>query len=567
MPSISNLIRYCLCASSLFLMASCGGGGGSVSTLTSFTIAGTAATGLAISNGTVEAKCKTGTGSTTSNFDGTFTIEIANGAMPCMLRAVDPITKLELHSVAESGAKRANISPVTELVTANLLGTVPATVFATFTSDVQAKITTQSLESALKTVQAATVALGSDADMSNVDVMKVSLSAATELASGDANDKKIDALMSALAAADKKISDLTTALKSSTQDNARTTLLGIVGEAANSLESCPNARTGDVWIFGTTIGDPIAYRVDFKSMVLIKKSTNARYPIEFVRDSNQDIVPCAFKSSISGYTYEYRITEGGLTVAYTPTGGVMIIPAQKSIKITDAGFAGSYPAMAFVRSKTSDLRFALPIRFEIDSNGDLSGFACDLTKSPPDCLKALNSSNKDDINCIVNDDGLYKCVSQASGFQASAALFQLGSHATMIMSISNMNVAGGSYSGVIVMTKAVKMTLPALGSTVPTNLTWFVASTGNSVTSGYSTPKQVTAVDSVARTYSASPAASVGVAGTLVTNYFLDTPANGFVYWKNVSSEAIQIRSKGWALSAVKPQGSSYYSTWIAHMN
>ena len=572
MPSISHFVRHCLGASALFFIVSCGGGGGGGAGggQSSFTIVGTAATGAAISNGVVDAKCKTGTGSTTSNDDGTFTIEVVNGSLPCMLRVVDPVSKLALHSVAESGATRANISPATELVTANLLGSVPATVFATFTNDEQAKITTQSIGNALKTVQAATVALGQDADMTNVDVIKGNLSAATELASGDANDKKIDALMAALAAADKRISDLTATLKSATQATASASMLETVGEAANALGSCPYARTGDVWIFGSTSGNPIAYRADFKSMVLIKKSTGVRYPIEFVRNGNQEIVPCAFTSNVSGYSYEYRITEGGLTVAYTPTGGVMIIPAQKTLKITDAAFAGSYPAMAFVKSKTSDLRFALPIRFEVDSGGNISGFSCDLTKSPPDCLKSIDSSNRDDVKCVNNIDGLYSCTSPASGFQASAALFQSGSLVTMLMSIENMNVGGGSYAGIIVMTKAVKMTLPALGSTVPTSLTWFVSSNGNSVTSGYSTPKQVTAVDSVARTYSASSsvsAAPVGVASAVVTNYYLDTPANGFVYWKNVSSEAIQIRSKGWALSAVKPPGSSYYSTWMAHMH
>ena len=38
------------------------------------------------------------------------------------------------------------------------------------------------------------------------------------------------------------------------------------------------------------------------------------------------------------------------------------------------------------------------------------------------------------------------------------------------------------------------------------------------------------------------------------------------MYWKSASTEAIQIRSKGWALSAVKPQGSLYYSTYVAHL-
>lgn len=68
--------------------------------------------------------------------------------------------------------------------------------------------------------------------------MKGGLTAATELAPGNPADKKIDALMSALAAADKKVSDLTTMMKSATSSaDAVSGLRSVVGNAVDSLPS------------------------------------------------------------------------------------------------------------------------------------------------------------------------------------------------------------------------------------------------------------------------------------------------------------------------------------------
>ena len=85
-----------------------------------------------------------------------------------------------------------------------LWGDTPSAAFASFNSTVHGKITAANISSAVTRVQAATAAIGSDADMTGVDIMKGSLTAATESSGGDANDKKIDALMAALTAADKK---------------------------------------------------------------------------------------------------------------------------------------------------------------------------------------------------------------------------------------------------------------------------------------------------------------------------------------------------------------------------
>lgn len=562
MPPLPQHFRLLLLSSSIAVLAACGGGGGSGGAASTLILEGTAATGAAMAGAAVQARCKSGSAATTSETDGSFRIELSPGSsLPCILQAVDPLTRLELHSLAESGASRANITPVTELVASHVLGTTPSAVFANFHADAQARVSSAALSESVKTVQAATAALGKDADLSEVDVMKGRLQAATDTSAGDAADRKIDALMATLAAADRRISDLSTALKSATVGNAGAQILGAVGDAAQSLASCPYARSGDVWVFGAASGKPLAYRADFKAMVLIKKSTQARYAIEFVRNTQQEVVPCAFRSSIEGMSYEYRVSEGGLAIAYTATGGSLIIPAQKTPQITDPSFAGTYPALAFIRSKTDDLRLALPIRFDIDASGKVSAYSCDLSKSPPECLSGIDASDKDDVACTAAEDGLYSCLSASSGLQAYASLFMNGSQATLVMSIGNMAVAGKGFSGMVVMTKAMPLSLPAVGASVPDASTWYATSTGSALSTGLATPRVVSSVNPAARSYIASAAATPGAA-PIPMEYHLDKPARGFVYSKSPNTQAIQIRAKGWSLSAIQPPGSSLYSSW-----
>lgn len=546
------------------LLASCGGGGGGSSLIGSnFSISGTAATGAAISNGSVEAKCKNGIGAATTTYDGTFSLDITNGSLPCILRATDPVSNLTLHSVIESGATTTNISPATELVTANLLGNTPALVFADFTNAAQEKISTTNIASSVATFQAATAVLGTEADMTGIDVMKGSLAAATELAPGNSADKKIDALMSALAAADKKVSDLSSFMKSATSStDAIAGLRSVIGNAVDSLPSCPNARSGDVWVFGIVGGAPLAYTADFKNLRLTKQSTNTTYPITQLLDSSSKVVPCAFTSSIGGVTYEYRISDGGLIVAYTPTGGILIIPAQKNHKLTDVSFAGTYPALAFIKSKTSTTRFALPIRFEMDTNGTLTGYTCDLSKELPDCLTTVDNSNKDNITCVANADGTFSCSSPSSGFQATTAVYVTGSQATLLMSITNMNVNNTAYAGMVVMTKAGRMSLPSVGMTSKAGSTWTVSSYGSNIYTSESAEMKVTAVSAAKNSFSSSVTNEYG---TYIGEHYLDLPARGLIYSEYDTSKSIQLRSpSGWSVGASKSHSQTFFSDWGA---
>ena len=106
------------------LLAACGGGGSSVSGGSALTLNGTAATGKPLV-GAVSATCKTGSGTATSNLDGSYTVVVNNGVGPCLL-AITPTGGVTMYSITSgSGATQtANITPMTNLLV-NYLRNVP----------------------------------------------------------------------------------------------------------------------------------------------------------------------------------------------------------------------------------------------------------------------------------------------------------------------------------------------------------------------------------------------------------------------------------------------------------
>ncbi len=559
------LIFQSLLVASLALTA-CGGGGGGGGVGTaasSITLKGVAATGAAISGGTVDVKCKNGTGTATTNADGTYTVTVADGAQPCILRAIDPITKVELFSIVESGGTTANITPVTSLVVANTLGDSPASSFSSFNSAVHDKITASNISTAVTRVQAATAAIGTDADMTGVDIMKGQLIAATDSAGGDATDKKIDALMAALTAADKKITDLTDQLKTATTSNAAASGLStVVGDSKYSLANCPYARNGDVWAINFAGAAPISYNADFNTMVLKKLSDNTTSAINFKRDASNNAIPCAFVSTIGGVATEFRVSEGGIGAWTQASDFGLVVPVQKTKLLTDASFAGTYPSLAFLREKTLGYRGALPIRFEVDSNGDMKSYSCDMTKTKPDCLTSVSSSSADPTTCVHQSNGTFACTS-AAGMAATGILYVTGSQATMFMSITNMNVGTYKFGGLLVMTKATKMSLPKLGTTSAAGTAWYtgVNPGGTVVVSGTTDASTVESVDTVNNSYTTSSAGTT----TTYTRY-IDTPANGLLFSKSTGTQGVTMSSPaGWAVAMIKGSGTDF-DGWAAYV-
>ena len=101
---------------------------------TTQSLTGTAAIGAAITDGTVTAICADGstfTESVTTDANGNWSGEVADGAMPCALQVTGGNPPVTLHSyVAAPGT--VNITPLTDLIMASATGENPADWFANF---------------------------------------------------------------------------------------------------------------------------------------------------------------------------------------------------------------------------------------------------------------------------------------------------------------------------------------------------------------------------------------------------------------------------------------------------
>lgn len=552
-------LSHLIALSILCGLTACGGGGGGGSSITSgITISGVAATGAAISGGTVEIKCSSGIAMGTTNADGSYSIMVNSGAQPCILRATDPVTKVQLHSIVENGSTTANITPVTDLVVANTLTDNPANTFSNFSPTAQAKITSANIATSVTRIQAVTASLGTDADLSGVDVMKGAMVAASASGSGDATDKKIDALMAALSAADKKIADLSAQVKTLTStSNASSTVTSVVGDAQYGLANCPYARSGDFWVLDLIGTAPEPWNVNFSTMVLKNKTTNATYAINLKRDASNNPIACAFTSTVNGRFVEYRVSPGGVGAWVHSTDFGIFVPAQKTKTLTDSSFAGVYPALGFVKAKSNSLRLGLPMSFEIKADGSVDAYSCDLTKTLPDCGTSVSSTSADPVTCTAVANGTFTC-SSAGGMTATAILFVTGNQAAMFMAVTNLNVNSAAYGGLIVLTKAPDAVLPSVGKTIEAGAGWVtgVESGSNSITSDITPAGRVESVNAAANSYTTSSSGSTATA-------YLNIPAKGFLYSNISGYKAIATGSQsGWLLQISKSAAASYYDGW-----
>lgn len=551
--------------STLALLAACGGGGGGGTTpASSLQITGTAATGAAIVSGTVEVKCQTGTGTATTSATGTYTVTVASGVQPCILRVTDPITQMQLHSVVEAGNTSANITPATDLVVANALGGSPSTAFTNYSAIEQQKITATNISTAVTRVQTATAALGTSADMTGIDIMKGTLQAATSDAAGNTADQKIDALMAALAAADKKIADLSAQLASATSGTAAASqLTTLVGNAQYSLASCPAARSGDIWVLDLLGTAPVGFNADFNTMVLKKLSDNSTSAINQKRDAQNAVVPCAFTANVSGSSVEFRVTDGGIGVWKNANDFGITVPAQRTKLVTDTGFAGTYPAAGFLRNTSTTARAAFPFKFQIGTDGKLQGYSCDLTKSVPDCTTALDTSNSSGTTCTSLSNGTLSCTA-ANGLRATAVLYVTGGQASMFMAVTQMPVNGSNFGGLLVMTKASPMQLPTVGKVSAAGSAWYagVNPGSNTVLSGDTVESHVESVNAANNSY-----VTLATGSTTTYTRYINTPSDGLAYASGSDGSRLLAigSSTGWSMAMAKTSTGTLYDGWAIY--
>jgi len=168
---------------------------GCVETESPPTISGLAATGAALGNASVSAKCVSGSATTTTAADGSFAL-VLNGAQvaPCLLQVTRGSTTL--HSYASSTGY-VNVTPITDLIVTKALGADPAASFAGFNASTAATIN-GGMAAAKTYVNAQLTAIS--AGVQSVDPMTGVFKV------GDANDRVLDTLNTQLAG--KSVADL-----------------------------------------------------------------------------------------------------------------------------------------------------------------------------------------------------------------------------------------------------------------------------------------------------------------------------------------------------------------------
>ncbi len=371
------------------MLSACGGSDDSSPTPTppppppapaSLTISGTASTGPALASAAVHVTCAAGDAAdTTTGTDGTFRASIVNGKLPCVLRSTAGDGGL-LHSVAAGDGSAttatANITPLTELVTANVAGGSPDALSTTFDAAAQAKVTPTTVATAITTTSAA---LLGTVDLTGANPLTDALIVSNGTAAGNAADQQITALTTAIANSGTTLAAVTTAVGS-----ALPTTPPILHQVAAQSASCSALRSGTYRILNPheSADSPTdeALRVIIDAHALTATDTGSDNDTSSTQLTPVDGTPCSFTYPDEFGTGTLLVSTGGVIVARSPssTGPIrtsFIIPEQTTPL---AQVAGTWNFLTYQRDDPSTALTPASGTLVFDAAGHAtSGTQCD----------------------------------------------------------------------------------------------------------------------------------------------------------------------------------------------
>lgn len=444
-------------------LTACGGGGGGAG----HTITGVAASGAAIAQGSVEAKCALGSGSTITGLDGSYRLTIPGGQGPCLLRATDPVTKSVFHSALEKDAATpvAHITPLSDLVVARALGTEPAAAFLNPGTQF-GSITSASLAAGIEAAQQAVVVIGSAL---NVDPLKGQLQTATAETQGTALDRAIDAIMATLAAADKALSQLAAALTNNAVA-VSASVTDLVQSSSTFLTGCPAARSGLVWVIDSfSTSPPVAHEINFSTSGAGAR-TLKRLSDNFSQAITPGSVSCSF---VTADGREFRISDNGIGIWQSTSAFGVLVPIQPSTSLTADSLTGQYGALGYLKGTYMysylgntypvDFTKALPLEFSINAPGKplIQGRRCDIASGSSGPTATCSGLDDADMQLIPTqctsipipgrgtNSGAQRCRNGATDAQSSFIVqvmaYKAGGSATVFLAVEKYRIPGVSY--------------------------------------------------------------------------------------------------------------------------
>jgi len=431
------------------VLSACGGGSdptSGVDSLAAQVVKGTAATGAAMPSATINATCGSASGTATTATDGTYTIKITGGGLPCVLTATSSDGTTVLHSLVagtgtSSSAAVAQITPLTELVVAQLAAGDPAKFVSSFSGSTA--ISADAVAAANTAVLAALKAAGLDVSkITDITAGTISIGSG-----GNSYDGVLDTLQKAITAANTTLAELATAV--STTASSGTAQGAVLGTllAPVATSSCPSLKGGTHRVIDFTDSTTYTATVDATNLTVsangnhytLTKNATCDYTLS---DTSHTRVLVA-KSGMAIWM------NGGGTTAAAGTVGVSF-PAQT---LDTTALAGVYDRVTYGAASATPFGAFGTATFD---GAGVNSTSINCTNGVGSC--APDSSSSPLGHVVATPDGGVDYLNPDGTLGAHAFGFRNAQGQTVL-------IAYESSGSVSVLSKQSTLALPAVGST------------------------------------------------------------------------------------------------------
>jgi hypothetical protein len=244
---------------------------------------------------------------------GTYSASVSGATLPCIVRVTDGGTVLHSVVATGTGTVTANITPVTELVTANVAGdgTTPDALYTGFDAAAQAKVTPTTVDNAVAVV---TAALVGTVDLAGTNPISGTLVAANGGTAANGLGTQAATLTAALADAVIPIAALDTAVSTATS-----TTDPLVHGLAQQATTCAALRSGIYRVIdpSSAVQDPdyAAHRIKLDAVALTSTDVEPGH--------SPGVIPLAAVSG-SPCSYTFAGDFGTSTVLASPGGPLVV---------------------------------------------------------------------------------------------------------------------------------------------------------------------------------------------------------------------------------------------------
>ena len=323
----------------------------------SLTLQGTAATGAAIAGATVTAKCNGGTGTATTAANGTYSIALTAGTLPCVLKVT--MASGDLYSLATGTGTTvtANLTPFTQLIVADLTGKDPAAYFTGFGAADITALTASAVTAAQTAIVTVLKNNGIDTSTLPTSLVAGSLVAANGSTTGNAYDVALDALKAKLTSSGTTLTQLTNTVVQTATNTAPSGTPSVALDVAlqPAAATCAALRSGTYRVIEPQIENPANSGSSSTGKVTINATSSATTVVVTESDTSTSTLtavsgaPCRFANAAGDVAV---VSQAGVIAFRNADGSAGVVFPEQSIALAD--LAGDWNFLFYDRANLTD---------------------------------------------------------------------------------------------------------------------------------------------------------------------------------------------------------------------